>query len=143
VIRQEQALMKRQYDRDKLHYQDALELYQLKRKTWLSNQAKGGDDEAPQRPEKPREKRLMTNDFTNEALAEILADNPRGMLLFLDEIMSAASTPIDPIKARTDPSHWKATTAGRVTLIARDQRMTESTSRTGRFRWSAASSTAS
>jgi hypothetical protein len=88
VIRQEQALMKRQYDRDKLHYQDTLELYQAKRKAWATNQAKGGDDEAPQRPEKPREKRLMTNDFTNEALAEILGDNPRGMLLFLDEIMS-------------------------------------------------------
>jgi hypothetical protein len=88
VIRQEQALMKREYDRAKLEYQDALELYQVKRKTWVSNKAKGSDQAAPQRPEKPREKRLMTNDFTNEALAEILADNPRGILVFIDEIMA-------------------------------------------------------
>ena len=38
-------------------------------------------------PEEPREKRYMTNDATIEKIAEILRDNPDGLLLYRDELM--------------------------------------------------------
>jgi len=38
-------------------------------------------------PEEPREKRLMTNDATIEKIAEILRDNPDGILYLRDELM--------------------------------------------------------
>jgi len=41
----------------------------------------------PDPPEKPRRRRYTVNDATVEALAEILADNPHGVLLERDEMM--------------------------------------------------------
>jgi putative DNA primase/helicase len=38
-------------------------------------------------PEDPREKRYMTNDATIEKIAEILRDNPDGILYYRDELM--------------------------------------------------------
>ncbi len=55
--------------------------------------AKGGDVEAlsdrlvPDQPERPRRRRYTVNDTTVEALAEILADNPHGVLVERDEMM--------------------------------------------------------
>ncbi len=46
-----------------------------------------GDRLVPDPPEKPRRRRYTVNDATVEALAEILADNPHGLLLERDEMM--------------------------------------------------------
>jgi hypothetical protein len=40
----------------------------------------------PEKPEEPTAKRFMVNDITVEALAEILAANPRGVLAAVDEL---------------------------------------------------------
>lgn len=56
---------------------------------------KGGD--APpaddiEEPEEPKSKRYVTNDTTYEALGEILADNPNGLLAYRDELVSLLKT---------------------------------------------------
>jgi hypothetical protein len=38
-------------------------------------------------PEKPKWRRYKTNDATIEKLGELLADNPRGLLIFRDELI--------------------------------------------------------
>ncbi|MBV9243256.1 MAG: DUF3987 domain-containing protein, partial [Methylobacteriaceae bacterium] len=43
-------------------------------------------------PEKPVARRYVTNDTTYEALGEILADNPNGVLAFRDELVSLLKT---------------------------------------------------
>ena len=45
------------------------------------------DSLVPDLPEKPKRRRYTVNDTTVEALAEILADNPHGLLLERDEMM--------------------------------------------------------
>jgi hypothetical protein len=89
VIRAGQAKMKRQYDFAKEEYRNQLAVYEAKRKAWIAKTANGDKDAVePAKPEKPRERRLLTNDYTNEGLAEILCDNPRGILILMDEIMA-------------------------------------------------------
>jgi hypothetical protein len=43
-------------------------------------------------PEAPRDRRYVTNDCTYEALREILAGNPNGLLAFRDELVSLLKT---------------------------------------------------
>ena len=45
------------------------------------------DDLVPDLPERPKRRRYTVNDTTVEALAEILADNPHGVLVVRDEMM--------------------------------------------------------
>jgi len=87
TIRSIQARMKRHYDFEKEKYHNEMAVYEAKRKAWINATANGNDDAVdPEKPEKPREERLLTTDYTNEQLAEILCDNPRGILVLMDEI---------------------------------------------------------
>lgn len=45
-----------------------------------------------QEPEKPKRKRFKSNDATVEKLSELLAENPRGLLLYRDELMGLLTT---------------------------------------------------
>jgi hypothetical protein len=88
TIRSLQARMKRHYDFEKERYRNEMAVYEAKRKSWINATANSnGDAVEPEKPEKPREERLLTTDYTNEQLAEILCDNPRGILVLMDEIM--------------------------------------------------------
>jgi len=88
AIRAKQSQMKHQFDFEKEKYRNEMAVYEAKRKAWIGATADGDDDAVePAKPEKPREKRLLTTDYTNEQLAEILCDNPRGILVLMDEIM--------------------------------------------------------
>ena len=51
---------------------------------WKREKGRGGP--APDRPVKPVARRLVVNDVTMEALISILADNPRGVLVAVDEL---------------------------------------------------------
>jgi putative DNA primase/helicase len=57
---------------------------------------KSGDDAADfidvDEPEQPKAKRYVVNDTSYEALGEILADNPNGVLAFRDELVSLLKT---------------------------------------------------
>lgn len=45
-----------------------------------------------QEPEHPKRKRFKSNDATIEKLSELLAENPRGLLLYRDELMGLLTT---------------------------------------------------
>lgn len=67
----------------------ALREYNRELAEWLEekNQAKAKKDEPkPELPPKPRLKHVIVDDITTEALAERLADNPRGLICQTDEL---------------------------------------------------------
>lgn len=69
-------------------YKRDMEVYEKKKAAWVTASAKNeGSSFAPEEPQKPPRRRLLSNDFTPEALALVLSENPRGFLLELDEIM--------------------------------------------------------
>jgi hypothetical protein len=51
-----------------------------------------GPDFTEQEPERPKQRRYITNDLTYEALGQILADNPDGTLVYRDELVSLLKT---------------------------------------------------
>jgi len=63
-------------------YQSALKSYKRDLKLW--EKKREGDE--PEQPEKPLRKRCIVQDATIEALAPILNENPRGVLLARDEL---------------------------------------------------------
>jgi hypothetical protein len=57
------------------------------RKREAKKQAKGGEPlNLPDPPEKPACRRVVTSDPTIEKLADLLEDNPRGLLVARDEL---------------------------------------------------------
>ena len=78
----------------------ALREYQLEEEVYKSHEKQYKKDyvaavdgghalpEPPEQPEAPPKRRLITTDPTMEALAEILVDNPRGIGIVSDELMS-------------------------------------------------------
>jgi hypothetical protein len=85
TIRTVQSQMKQCYDHEKERYRTEMMRYEDKKRKWVGKDCQGDE---PVKPEKPKECRLLTNDYTNEALADILCDNPRGILILMDEIMA-------------------------------------------------------
>mgnify|MGYP000736281948 CR=1 FL=1 len=57
---------------------------------------KGKKDERPSLPPKPILKRTIISDFTPEALIRALNDNPRGVTVYVDEIIQRR----EPIQQR-------------------------------------------
>jgi hypothetical protein len=68
-------------------YHEELEDYQDKKRARRSPKHNSEDDGALEKPVKPAQRRLVSNDFTMETIAHILAQNPRGILLQQDEIL--------------------------------------------------------
>ena len=71
-----------------------IELHKLKQAA-ARRALKGRHRSAPPRyeePEGPKARRYVVNDTTYEALGEILADNPNGMLAYRDELVSLLKT---------------------------------------------------
>ena len=65
------------HEEDMAHYEKALTAWKRDRKTI---------EPPPEKPEAPRAERYVVSDTTTEALAPILLDNPRGVLLARDEL---------------------------------------------------------
>jgi hypothetical protein len=61
-----------------VEYQRAMKAYK----------AQGDDADPGLQPMRPRERQLKVDDVTTEALAELIADNPRGLLMAKDELAS-------------------------------------------------------
>jgi DNA polymerase-1 len=102
LIRRQKALL--QEHREALRaYEAELESHQEARKKAAKD---GGGAEA--RPEKPTARRVVCADTTIEKLAEILEDNPRGVLVARDEL-NAWLTSFTRYKGKQDGSdlpHW-------------------------------------
>ncbi|MCC7313267.1 MAG: DUF3987 domain-containing protein [Planctomycetes bacterium] len=77
-----QAQMENQQAR--AEYELARLRYEKDHARWKSEKANNGDP--PERPDPPRRRRHVVSDITTEALAPILQENPRGVLVARDEL---------------------------------------------------------
>jgi len=79
--------------------------YELAVQKWKKDNGKG---ELPFKPAPPIQQRLYTNDATVEAMAVILQDNPRGLLLCRDELSGwiGGFDEYSGGKRSSDLSHW-------------------------------------
>jgi hypothetical protein len=81
-----------QDDEARTAYSRQMGAYKVALKSWENQKASAlngkGDDpgEPPVEPEEPALRRLVATDYTMESLQEILLDNPRGILLKIDEL---------------------------------------------------------
>ncbi|MCC7137604.1 MAG: DUF3987 domain-containing protein [Planctomycetes bacterium] len=71
-------------ENDELGRQHAKSLAQYERDAARFRRGKG--DEPPEKPKRPPYRRFLVSDVTVEALADRLADNPRGLLVTRDEL---------------------------------------------------------
>ena len=77
---------------DLLRYETEEEMYKAQLKAYRSTLEKGArkgnliETDKPIPPDKPKPRRYITSDPTVEKLAELLRDNPNGLLLFRDEL---------------------------------------------------------
>ena len=87
------------YDSQAAQYAQELEAHKLRKEAAeksareaLKNNPLASIAIGPPAPEKPRERRYITNDTTYEKLGEILSDNPKGVLVYRDELVSLLKT---------------------------------------------------
>jgi hypothetical protein len=107
----------RRWEEEFKKYQAALQVYERD----LSNFKKGkGGDEAPTKPEPPVLDHVIVSDTTVEALAAILKNQHRGVLLYRDEL-SGWLAGMNQYKARggSDSAHWLEMFGGRPLKVDR------------------------
>jgi hypothetical protein len=81
--------LKVEWDRAMLTYEKALADYESDRRKIMSRPCL---IELPDKPERPVLRRLTVGDATTEALAQVLLENPRGVVLVRDEITAWAGS---------------------------------------------------
>lgn len=83
-----QSASRRQFESDLEKYRVESEMYEAKLAEWkkLAGKAKASADDRPVEPEIPIHQRTWIDDATIEATVFILGQNPRGILLFRDEL---------------------------------------------------------
>ena len=85
-VRPVQELQKAAFDRHEGaldRYEQSLTKYEAKLSSWKKE---GGKGEPPEKPEEPISDRYYVSDTTVEALAPLLSENPRGLLVCCDEL---------------------------------------------------------
>lgn len=85
-IRERQQELMEKYKRDQAEYLDAVARWEEDKKAFKAK--KDGSVDPGERPEPPTLLRVYVSDTTIEKLAEILNDNPRGVLVCRDELSS-------------------------------------------------------
>ena len=83
-VRQYESRLREEAQHEFDEYADRLELYEKSKAAWRSS--KQSEEGPPRRPQEPVGRRALIVDSTVEALAVVLADNPRGLLLARDEL---------------------------------------------------------
>ncbi len=80
----------KKYQEDIKNYQRDMELYKIQKDEYLKKFKKAKDDNKPiftiEPPEEPKRTVHFTQDATIEAIARIVKDNPKGLLVSRDEI---------------------------------------------------------
>ena len=92
VIWEIEEELSKQNKREEEKYEGALLDYENALAQWKAQAKKGVNPEKPQKPEKPNPQTLVTNDSTVEAVAEILGNNERGILIYRDELTAWISS---------------------------------------------------
>ena len=119
-VKKRQEKAKRRYAEAIKRYVEEVEEYKA---AWDEWKAAGGGDSEPREPREPTLERTWTDNTTMEALASILAANPRGILLACDEL-SAWFGSFDRYakagaKAGGDAARWMHLHGGRSFVIDR------------------------
>jgi putative DNA primase/helicase len=85
LSKEQHETMQRDHEKTKLVHAARLDAYKGKLKRAA---ASGQDlaDEPPEEPKEPARRRLISMDTTVEKLGELLRDNPRGVLVYRDEL---------------------------------------------------------
>ena len=77
----------KQYEQLKATHEAEKKVYQAQEQDRLKGKAVNNPISYPKTPEKPTERRYVTNDATIEKLAELLNENPAGLLQIRDELI--------------------------------------------------------
>ncbi len=85
VVHRLQAESMARYRDAQAAHQAAVLAYEVELKQWKATGA-GDGSEPPQEPAAPVAERMVTSDITTEALAALLATQPRGLLVAVDEL---------------------------------------------------------
>jgi hypothetical protein len=86
-LRRAQEFQLDEYPELQKHYERDKALYDADYQAWKRSGRKKGEP-PPEKPQKPQVSRYVVNDITIEALAEVLCNNPRGVLAACDELAS-------------------------------------------------------
>jgi len=81
-LRRLQGDQAKRFQSEQANYSDELRLYKRDLKKW----ERSNEGEKPEAPVRPVRERCIVSDCTIEALAGVLCDNPRGVLLARDEL---------------------------------------------------------
>lgn len=112
---QRRALM--DHDEELKRYKAKVYAYDVRRAAWVK---KGGAGDPPEEPDKPVPERLYCSDTTIEALAPLLKDRWRGILLIRDELSGWLEGFNQYRNGKGgDVAHWLEMHGGRPSLIDR------------------------
>lgn len=117
-----QELLRREYEREKREYEVKLKEYEHKLdqfKRGLRN-GKASPQDRPEKPPEPVLKQVVVSDTTIEALADVLMNNPRGVVCINDELASWVLS-MNQYKSGKgdDRQHWLKIWPGTTTIINR------------------------
>jgi DNA polymerase-1 len=113
----------------KLEYEASMAAYEQEHAAWAARKKKAEREakdkpnarpfEEPE-PPKPKRRRLLTSDVTIECLATILNDNPRGLLVYRDELRGWLSSFTRYAgSGSTDMPHWLSMHSAATLLVDR------------------------
>ncbi|MBI4582732.1 MAG: DUF3987 domain-containing protein [Planctomycetes bacterium] len=103
-VRRRQAAAFKEWEAERRSYERELAEYERAFTIW--KRLKSGAGEPPERPEEPHPVRYIVSDTTTEALAAVLADNPRGLLLARDELSAWLGSFDRYARGRADVPQW-------------------------------------
>jgi hypothetical protein len=83
-VREHEGRLREEHRLELDEYEVGLEVYEKARAAWRSSKA--SDEDPPRKPAEPAGRRALVVDSTVEALAVVMADNGRGLLLARDEL---------------------------------------------------------
>jgi len=117
AIRRRQHTAVRQYKETMAQYEIERERYEKEHAIWKRSKSENGDP--PPKPETPCLDRCWCDDTTIEALAVLLLQNPRGMLLVRDELAGWLGSFDRYSQGKGDAAKWLEMHGGRSIMVDR------------------------
>jgi hypothetical protein len=81
-------------------YKHNIEIYRSAHSRWKGELAQNPDAEPPVEPEEPSHRRLIIDELTMEGLTDVCVNNPRGVMVNVDELMGLIGS-FDAYKNKT------------------------------------------
>ncbi|MEW4452748.1 DUF3987 domain-containing protein [Bremerella sp. JC817] len=119
LLRKRQTIAYREYEERLVRYEQDEQLYEADFLEWKRKGRKNGEP-PPEKPAPPLWEQMVAEDTTIEALAELLGDQPRGLLVARDELSGWLAS-FDAYKKTkgADVSHWLSMHRGGELLVNR------------------------